>query len=137
MSYPNPYAAPMAPPPLPMKEVINGPGQSAMEYMRAYHYIFENPNWMTTVLYIGLVSLAGIIPGVSIILQLFFFGYQFEVLEALLRTRGTRYPDFDFGRIGAYLNRGIWPFLVNLVVTFVLIPLIYMALIILGVIIAV
>jgi len=120
-----------------MKEVIGGPGQSAMEYMRAYHYIFENPNWMTTVLYIGLLSLAGIIPGVGIILQLFFLGYQFEVLEALLRTRGTKYPDFDFGRIGEYLGRGVWPFLVNLVVAFVLLPLIYMALIVLGVIVAV
>jgi hypothetical protein len=130
MSIPNPYASPVAPPPSPLKEMLGGPGQSQMEYMRAYHYIFENPNWLTTVLYIGLLGLAAIIPGVGLILQLFFLGYQFEVLEMLLRTRGTKYPDFDFGRIGEYLGRGVWPFLVNLVASIVIVPVIYVALIV-------
>lgn len=131
MSIPNPYASPTSPPPAPATEYLGGPGQSQLEYMRAYSYIFENPNWLTTVLYMALLSLVAVIPGVGIILQLFFLGYQFEVLESLLRTRGTRYPDFDFGRIGDYLGRGVWPFLVNLVAGFVIAPVIYIGAIVL------
>jgi Protein of unknown function (DUF4013) len=133
---PNPYASPIAPPPAPAKEVVGGTGQTAMQYMRAYHFIFENPNWTTTVAYIGLCTLAAIIPGVSILLQLLFLGYQFETIELLLRTRGTQYPDFSFGRIGDYLGRGIWPFLLNLIVSVVLVPIIYIAVIIMIVVVA-
>jgi len=133
---PNPYASPIAPPQYPAKEIVGGTGQTAMEYMRAYHFIFENPNWTTTVAYIGLCTLAAIIPGVSILLQLLFLGYQFETVETLLRTRGTQYPDFSFGRIGDYLGRGIWPFLISLIVGFVLAPIMYVAVIILVVIVA-
>src|SRR5262245_46040474 len=133
---PNPYASPVAPPPTPGKEIVGGTGQTAMEYMRAYNFIFENPNWTTTVVYIGLLTLAAIIPGVSILLQLLFLGYQFETVEMLLRTRGTQYPDFSFGRIGDYLGRGIWPFLISLIIGFVLAPIIYIAVIIMVVAIA-
>jgi Protein of unknown function (DUF4013) len=132
MSSSNPYAAQQ-----PAQDFPGGPGPAAMEYMRAYHFIFENPNWTMTVLYMGLIALAAIIPGVGILLQLFYLGYQFLVLDALLQSRGTRYPDFEFGKIGDYLGRGIWPFLVNLVASVVFIPLIYIVLIVVGVLIAV
>jgi hypothetical protein len=126
---PNPYAATILPP-APAPVVPVGPLQDRMEYMRSYNYIFENPNWLTTVLLLGVVMMAAIIPGVSIILQLLFFGYQFETIDSLLKTQGRQYQAFDFGRIGDYFSRGLWPFLVNLVASFVLIPIIYIGLII-------
>src|SRR5262245_21178829 len=121
---PNPYAASAvmskeAPAALPLG------GQARLEYMRAYQYIFENPNWTTTVLYLGLVALATTIPGVNILVQLLVFGYQFEAIDWLLRTQGRGYPDFDFGRFGDYIGRGLWPFLINLIVTIVFFPVFY------------
>lgn len=92
-----------------------------LEYMRAYNYIFENPNWTTNVLwgFLCLVS-SSFIPVVG---QLVFMGYQYEVLEALCLSRGTRYPDFSSDRFGEYLGRGIWPFLVALVGGLVIAPI--------------
>jgi hypothetical protein len=92
-----------------------------LEYMRAYNYIFENPKWMTNILwgFVCLISTA-LIPIVG---QLVFVGYQFEVLEALCLSRGTRYPDFSTDRFGDYLGRGIWPFLVGLVGGLVIAPI--------------
>src|SRR5215471_20553632 len=125
MSYPpapNPYASPA---PVQMAIVPTGGGPTSMDYMRSFNYIFENPDWITTILLLGLVYLGALIPGVGIILNLLFIGYQFEVMDLLLKTQGRQYPGFDFGRIGDYLGRGVWPFLVSLVATFVLVPLIY------------
>jgi len=51
-------------------------------------------------------------------------GYQFEVIEALLAAQGGRYPDFSFDRFADYLVRGLWPFLVQLVASLVVAPLI-------------
>ena len=52
MSYPdphNPYASPSA--------AALGPGKmpafkpiDKIEYLRMYHYVFENPNWLTNIL---------------------------------------------------------------------------------------
>jgi hypothetical protein len=128
---PNPYAASAIPPAqAPAPIVPAGPLPDRLDCMRAYNYIFENPNWFTSVLLMGVIWLAAIIPGVGIILQLFFIGYQFEVIDWLLKTQGRQYPTFEFGRFGEYLNRGLWPFLVNLVTTFVLVPVIYIGMII-------
>ena len=131
---PNPYAASTAVPPAKAVDVIAG--QSRLEYMRAYNYIFENPNWLTTVLFLALVALAMTIPGVNILVQLLVFGYQFEAIDWLLRTQGRQYPDFDFGRFGDYLSRGIWPFLINLIVTIIFFPLFYIGAIVAVVVVA-
>lgn len=132
---PNPYASPMPTGPG-MTAFPVGSGQTSMEYMRSYNYIFENPGWMTTVLCLGVVWIAAIIPGVGILLNLLFFGYQFEVIDSLIRTQGRQYPTFDFGRFGDYLGRGVWPFLVNLVATLVLMPVLYIGMIIVGLLVA-
>jgi Protein of unknown function (DUF4013) len=131
----NPYAAPVMPP-APIPVVPAGPLQTSLDYMRAYNYIFENPTWTTTVLLMGLACLTAIIPGVSIVLQLLIIGYQFETIDWLLKTQGRQYPTFDFARIGDYFGRGLWPFLVNLVASFVLIPVLYIGMIVAGLIVA-
>src|SRR5262245_61603936 len=118
---PNPYASPMPTGPA----FPAGTGQTNIEYMRAYNYIFENPTWMTTVLCLGVCCIAAIIPGVGILLNLLFLGYQFEVIDSLMRTQGRQYPTFDFGRFGDYLGRGVWPFLVNIIASLVLLPVLY------------
>ncbi|MEQ8790866.1 MAG: DUF4013 domain-containing protein [Pirellulaceae bacterium] len=91
--------------------------EPSMEYLRAFSYVFENPNWLMTLLIGGLCYFSqSVIPVVG---GLLFLGYQFEVAEALLRNKGTSYPEFNFDRFSDYLMRGIWPLLVSLVVAMI------------------
>src|SRR5205823_5265457 len=64
-------------------------------------------------------ALCCLIPVIGPILML---GYLFEIIDSLLRSPAKPYPDFDFNRFGDYLLRGVWPFLVELIVSFVLVP---------------
>ena len=115
MSYPssNPYATPRGMPPKPMME------PPAMRYLESFQYIFAHPDWVMSVV---LASVCMLIPVIgSILLQ----GYAYEIVESLHRFPGQLYPKFDFGRFSQYLMRGIWPFLVSLVIGLVMsIPII-------------
>lgn len=88
-------------------------------HSRAINFVFENPNWFTNIL---LVLVCMIIPLVGPIVV---YGYQMEMIECLHRERGRRYPDFDFNRFSDYLSRGIWVFLVALVLNLIAIPLVW------------
>jgi hypothetical protein len=88
--------------------------------MRAYNYVFENPNWGMNLLW-GFLCLVSTIL-IPVIGQLIFLGYMFEVIDGLLANRGGRYPDFDINRFGDYLGRSLWPFLVKLVAAVVAVP---------------
>jgi len=87
-----------------------------MQYLRAYEYIFEHPNWLKNVL---LCTVCGIIPVVGMIVLM---GYLCEVFDALRRPESPAYPDFDFGRFVEYLTRGVWLFLATLVVSLAFMP---------------
>jgi hypothetical protein len=116
----NPFQPPSGPPPFGPQQYASAhkvrPG-GGMDYMRMITYVFENPNWMMTVLFAALI---GLIPIIGPMVQQ---GYKYEVVIGLLSTGGARYPDFDFGRFADYLMRGLWPFLVALVASFALSPL--------------
>lgn len=128
MSQPGPFGPPpppafQAPPfqPKPAAPMAGVPFQ--FEYLRAYNYIFENPNWINTVLMWSLCALvAGFIP---ILPYLLIIGHMFEMIESLYLTRGTRYPDFDFNRFSEYLGRGIWPLLIGIIAFIPLLIVIY------------
>jgi hypothetical protein len=125
MSDPNPFAAFPAAPPKPGEAAapVAMPGPFQFEYLRAYNYIFENPNWVNTVLFWSLCILAaGFIP---VLPYLLIIGHMFEIVESLYLTRGTRYPDFDFNRFSEYLGRSIWPFLVSIILMFPLLIILY------------
>lgn len=132
MSYmPLPSGMPPKPAVAPMPALA---GPSRVEYMRAYNYVFENPNWMTNILWLGLAMLiAGMVPGVGVLVYIPLLGYGFEVVEALLANGGRGYPDVDMNRIERYFYRGLWPFLVGMIVSmvamFVVLPLFYGAMI--------
>jgi hypothetical protein len=114
----NPYQSPQgfsaaAAPAKPLPPVQ----QTALEYMRAYNYIFENPEWMTVLLWGALMSF------IPVVGPLVLLGYMFVVIDSLLQTQGTRYPVLDLNKFVDYLVRGLWPFLVSLVVSLVLMPI--------------
>lgn len=86
-----------------------------MHYLRSIKYIFEHKEWVTNVL---MVLVCALIP---IIGQLLLLGYMFELIEFWRANPGVKdYPKFDFNRFTPYLKRGVWPFLVNLVLGTVL-----------------
>src|SRR5262249_4496813 len=80
----------------------------------------ENPNWLINALWSFLCQLVSQV--IPILPQMVLTGYQFEVLDNLLTTRGTQYPDFNINRLMDYLLRGVWPILAALVVGLVFIP---------------
>jgi uncharacterized protein DUF4013 len=82
-----------------------------MEYFRAFRFPFESPNWIINLL-LGVLWLF-IVPVIGPIVWI---GYEFEVIEALHCSRGRSSPDFDFNRFMPYLLRGVWAFLLNLIV---------------------
>jgi hypothetical protein len=82
-----------------------------MQYLRSYLFIFDSPKWALNLL---LGSLCLLIPAIG---GLLVQGYCFEVIEALhRRRRDTDYPEFTFEKFVPYLVRGLWPFLVSLVI---------------------
>ncbi len=99
------------------------PGWFQFEYLRAYNYIFENPNWLMNVVWWSLcILVAGFLP---VLPYLVVIGHMFEMIVSLHATRGTRYPDFDLNRFGEYLSRSIWPFLVGIIFFLPMFVLIY------------
>lgn len=87
-----------------------GPASSGMQYIDAYAYVFASPNWVMTVI------LGGVCQLIPIIGPMVLTGYQFDIIEALQRDPRGGYPDFTFDRFVDYLKRGVWPFLVSLLV---------------------
>ena len=79
-----------------------------MDYFAAYRFIFESPKWVIHLL-IGAVC-----QFIPIVGQLVLMGYAYSVIEAKHRHGRDQFPDFDFNQLGAYLVRGVWPFLVSI-----------------------
>jgi hypothetical protein len=92
--------------------------RGTVEYGRMVSYVFENPNWFVNLLLMGVCNL------IPVVGPLVLLGYQFEIVESLHRDPQRRYPHFDFGRFADYLLRGLWPFLVVLVASVVLMPIV-------------
>lgn len=106
---PNPYAGTsMSAPPKPGR----------MQYMQSINYITESPKWLMNLLCLGLCM---VIPVVGPLVML---GYQYEIIESLHVRPGSRYPDFDFNRFVDYLVRGLWPFLIGLIVGLIMFPIV-------------
>jgi hypothetical protein len=118
----NPYApgysplAPSAAPDRPASQYVHPP--TGLQYLYLYNFVFENPKWLATLLWGVLCQFIPVI-GV-IVLQ----GYQMDTVEQLhLRPRQV-YPEFDINRFVDYLKRGVWPFLISLIYSFLLMPII-------------
>jgi hypothetical protein len=81
-----------------------------MKYIYSYRFVFESANWVMNLL--G----AMVCRFVPVLGPMVFLGYAFEIIETLHRKKGSPYPDFDFNQLMKYLTRGLWPFLVQLIV---------------------
>lgn len=94
--------------------------QPRLRYWAAYRFMFTNPNWPKNLL---LCSVCVLIPIVGVMVL---FGYLRDILlerlETLDEERPNGYPDLDFALFGQYLQRGLWPLVVHLVASVVLVP---------------
>src|SRR6185436_12348419 len=59
---------------------------------------------------------------IPIIGSILVMGYQYEIVEGLHRRSGPYYPDFNIDRFLNYLVRGVWVFLVVLIVSICFVP---------------
>lgn len=117
-----------APTPQPMSSYSPNlaPAVPQMQYFRSFNYAFENPNVWSNLFMCGLAILSTAL--IPILGQLVALGYTVEILQSLMATNGTRYCDFDFNRFSEYLNKSIWPFVVQFVATIIFIPIFYILL---------
>jgi hypothetical protein len=85
-----------------------------VQYLRAYRFPFDNPNWLANLGFVTLCVLStAVIPIVGVMVC---FGYLFEVVEALHRQGNDRtYPDFRWDKFVDYLVRGALVFVVQLI----------------------
>lgn len=98
----------------------------SLEYLEAVRFIWTNPNWVVNLLLSSLCLFAASV--IPILPQLVLMGYQCEVLEGLvLRPRGM-YPDFKMDRLADYLVRGLWPFVVALLLGLAIVPIMLLVL---------
>ncbi|MBL8891633.1 MAG: DUF4013 domain-containing protein [Planctomycetaceae bacterium] len=108
-----PYQPPFAKPTGPQLSPSAG-----LKYGEMFSHIFQNPDWFTNVLLCGVCFLIPIVGPIVLL------GYRYEVIDHWNRQPGFGYPNFDFGKFGLYLGRGIWPFLVGMIAGCVTLPLV-------------
>lgn len=84
-----------------------------MDYRGGLKAMYNNPSWLTQTSMIGLCFLIPVVGPIAVM------GYAFESAAYLHKTNREGFPDFDFGRFGPYLARGLGPFLISL--TFLLV----------------
>ena len=80
-----------------------------MNYPAAVTDFFKSPKWMMNLL------LAGVCVFIPFIGPIVIKGWIIGGLWGRDDERPETFPDFDFGKFGKYLERGLWPFLVQLV----------------------
>ena len=98
--------------------LVQPANHNAMNYTASVSDFFKSPKWGMNML-LGAVTM--LIPMVG---PLVLGGWQITCFWGQ-RDNGdpTEFPPFDFQNFVKYLERGLWPFLVNLVVSLVLVPL--------------
>lgn len=82
-----------------------------MNYAAALTDFFKSPKWMMNLLLAGLICLIPVLGWIVVggWLVIGFWGRSEESMET--------FPDFDFKNFSKYLEKGLWPFIVLLVVS--------------------
>jgi hypothetical protein len=81
-----------------------------MQYFEAYNFYFKSPKWWLNLL------LAGVCLLVPIAGPMVLLGWAIGLLERSPRQWRPG-DDFDVNKLGAYITRGVWPILVQLVIS--------------------
>jgi len=102
------------------------PGSSShlhgLAYWEAIEYQFRSPNWMMNLFWGFLAVLSQMV--IPVAGPVLFLGYQFRVTDALIRSNGQSFPDFNWDDVEDYFMRGLWAILAAILVTIVTVPFI-------------
>jgi Protein of unknown function (DUF4013) len=96
-----------------------------MRYWRAYQFVFDHPKWTTNLLFGAVCALIPVIGPIVLM------GWLYEIIEGMQRRGESGYADFDFGKFGQYLMRGVWPFLVSLALSLLVVPVVLIFMVVL------
>lgn len=95
--------------------------QGTIDYRRALRYQLDDESWITTLLFMTVAIIVPLVGGIVA------FGYQATVIEALARNgAGAGPPRFDLERLVDYLLRGVRMFVVSLIVTVIMLPIVWL-----------
>lgn len=92
-------------------------GREAMAYWQAFRSFFDLETWGKN---LGFLTLCVLIPIVGV---LSIQGYCIGLITRQHLNGEDDLVGFTWDRFGDYISRGIWPFLVALILTFVLLPI--------------
>mgnify|MGYP002779275861 CR=1 FL=1 len=97
-----------------------------MQYVTPYTFLTARPGGVNNLLLASAALLSSAF--VPVIGQLMVMGWLAEVADELDRDPELReYPDFDLNRFVPYLTRSVWPFVVQLIVSVILLVLLGLA----------
>ncbi len=88
-----------------------------MNYIASIQDFFKSPKWVMNLL-LGIVAMIIPVVGPIVLAGWLITGFWARRDDENPAT----FPDFDFQNFVKYLEKGLWPFLVNLVVSIVMIP---------------
>ena len=93
-------------------------GNTSMNYTASVKDYFQPAKWLNNTL---LGAVATLIPVIGpVVLS----GWHITILWNPTKSNDPKdYPPFDFQHFSKYLQRGLWPFVVNLVASLVLVPI--------------
>lgn len=90
-----------------------------LRYLQSISDFFKSPKWGINLL------LGGVCVLIPVVGPIVYAGYCIGVFAQQTRQRNLMYADFEFDRFADYLLRGLWPFLVSLVVGLITLPIIF------------
>ncbi|HUE74263.1 MAG TPA: hypothetical protein VMP01_25505, partial [Pirellulaceae bacterium] len=96
------------------------PAPRRLAYLAAFRYVFESPDWFVSVV---LLAVIGFLPVLGHVAQ---WGFYYEIVEALHRRPDAPYPKFDLRRFGDYCMRGVWPYVLSMMVGLMLYLIFYL-----------
>jgi hypothetical protein len=90
------------------------PAPRRLTFLPSFRYVFDNPDWFVSVV---LLAVSGFIPVLGHIAQ---WGFYYQIVESLHRQPDAPYPKFDFRQFGDYCMRGVWPYILMMMIWVVL-----------------
>lgn len=91
-----------------------------MNYSASLSDFFKSPKWGTNLL------LGGVCMLIPVVGPLALMGWHAGALYGRKdKDDFLGYPEFNFSNLGTYIERGVWPFLVQMVVSLVLVPVMW------------
>jgi hypothetical protein len=89
-----------------------------MNYIASITDFFKSPKWVMNLLLAGVCCIIPIVGPMVVI------GWLITGFWARPEENFVTFPEFDFGKFGKNLERGLWPFLVGLVASIVIAPIV-------------